>query len=168
MPQLAIQLLQPRGFAGQLADTAIRRIEGSVIPYYCTAFLPFGRFVTIDSAGKGIVSLPTQASDPIVGVTVMDEHYGAELATYTNPNGVQGYPANSQVSILTFGDIWMMSETAVNRAADSVLYRFAANGGLDQVGGVRASANTGSQAFARARFLESIAAPGLTLVNISR
>lgn len=177
MPQTSVDLRQPAWLGeGQLADTAVRRIEGAMqnYPNGVAGMLPFGRVVVRNAQGQAVLpSAAATATNPIIGVSVLNEKYGIPLsAAIAATNAPTGYPQgpNVLVDVMAFGDIVMQTEEAI-AATDvgaPVFYRFAGGTAPNNVVGRVRKAAVASEAeiLPNAKFITASAAGGLVVVRI--
>jgi hypothetical protein len=127
------------------------------------AELPYGRAVVYDAINAGstekAVALPSLTGQKIVGAVIFDHAH--EIQT-------TGIPDDGMVSIVSKGQIYMITEQAVT-PADPVFVRFnaaGATGTTPAVGQVRKDADTAkADAVTSARFMGVAAAGALVLVD---
>lgn len=173
MPQTSVQYRQPALLTeGQIATTKQRSIEGAIAnAKNGAAVLPFGRVAEMNPATRIVTSLdgaPTAGN--VLIIPVFTERFGLSLQELAANSANIGYPPDYElVEYITFGDVVMYSEQAVN-PGDPVFYRHTAGDAPNTiVGRVRKATvldETPATALATARFIETTGGPGLTIVRV--
>lgn len=176
MPQTTIGFRQGQAISeGQYATTAQRRIDGAIENFKngLAGILPFGRVVVRDPADttRQKVILPTAAAatQPPIGICVLDEEWGISLADLQSAVApTLGYPQgdNVIVGVTRMCDIWMYTEEAVV-AGDAVQYRYASGAAGTQLGRVRKTAVASeTSTLPNAQFLTPASANSLVIVRL--
>lgn len=145
-PQTAYSIDIPAAsYPGQIADNMQAKDIKSAANV--ASALPYGVCVVRDSANVGDMTklaarLPASGPDvtaagSVMGIVVADQ------ARAQDPSVAAAvYPINSCVPVMAVGRIWVQSETAVVDG-QPVFVRISANGGLTQLGALRADADGG-------------------------
>lgn len=182
MPQTTVAYRQPSAIGeGQFASTGPRRVDGAIERFVngMTANLPFGRVCVLDptdpNARKVILPTADAATQPPIGITILNEEYGvplSDLTAATNP--IVGYPPgiSAIVGIAPVGDYYMWSEEAITpadiRSRVPVLYRYAVDAAPnDHLGRIRKTAIASkTSVLPNARIITTTSAPGLVIVRL--
>lgn len=156
--------LRPLGYEGMICDTSIRTVRGAIEQWTTgTTSVPFGRAVVRLPSGK--ISLPTGAGQKVIGISVAHDDLGGSYANGINADPV--YPPNSPIDVLTFGDIFVWCEAAIDAEAPLLFRSVAAAAPLDKVGRFGAAAGTGLEALTGLRTLQKITAAGIVPVSFN-
>lgn len=168
MPQKSIQLFQPPAFEGMQATSALSVIRGASQELFNAGTVPiaFGSGVELKQGGQ--IYLPTSATTAIFGFSYLNEQWGQDFRTVIlDGTGRPAIAPNTPIPVLTFGDIWLWSEEAVNDG-DPVFVRIvAATAPNNIIGRVRKTADsTNTLAYSKARFIMRSTGAGLVKVNL--
>lgn len=158
MPQTSMSADPAVGLVGERAYPSRTDVVDSYQVGGSTA-IPFGVFVC-QSTTDALVTLPAQASD-VTGIGI-----GFALRDDTKPFDATGYAVGAGLGVLRKGYIRVNTEGAV--AKESAVYaRYSANGGLTQLGAIRADADSShAAAVPNARFMNTLSAAGQAIVEV--
>lgn len=125
--------------------------------------LPFGSWLAFGgSVGDQGLILPAASTAKIVGV-----HLHNFVFAQTRQLGTTGVKVGNQITALTTGHIWVISET-VAAPGDPVFIRYAAGAGGTRLGATR-NAAVSSETIdytARAKYITTAAAAGLAIIDL--
>lgn len=170
-PQTSYSINIPAvSYPGQIADASYFRDVISALAV--AAAVPYGVCVVQDTAnGAGFDNLAAKVPSTTGSITTAGQAYGIVLADQgraQDPSVVlPTYPINSALPVLRSGRVWVNSETAVADGG-GVFVRYAANGGLTQLGAIRADADTAhAAALPNSVFRGAYAAAGYVVAEIN-
>lgn len=145
--------------AGMVADSGVMDVmTGENV----AEAIPFGLFVSRDTAGDHRIKLPAAAAD----ITDVKKARGVAMnqqAIESSASGDPQYPIKSAVPVLKKGRIWVKVEEAV-APTDTVSIRHAAGG--NGVGSFCKTADGSRALLAGAKYLTTAAANGLAVVEM--
>lgn len=146
---------------GAIADNTLRDyfsgINADVVE------MPFGSWLALGgSVGDQGLILPAASTAKIVGVHLLNFVFAQ-----TRQLGTTGVKVGNQITALTSGHIWVISET-VAAPGDPVFIRYAAGAGGTRLGATRnaAVASETIDFTARAKYLTTCTAAGLAVVDL--
>ncbi|MBW4636336.1 MAG: hypothetical protein KME30_32005 [Iphinoe sp. HA4291-MV1] len=168
MSQTSVQYFQPPAFEGMLATEATHVIRGASQELYnpTDSVIAFGSGVELKSGGQ--IVLPDTSTTAIYGVLFLNDQHGQDFRTvFLDNTDRPGYPGKSPVGVLTFGDIWVYTEEAVNDGDSVFVRKVAGTVPNNIVGRFRKTADgANTVAFAKARFISKTTSAGLVKINI--
>lgn len=132
-------------------------------PFSGASGIPCGVVVsaTTNTMGKTVVTQPTVAGQPLIGVTIWNQQ---RLLDYNSVLGQYVYKPDDLISLLEEGDVVMFSEIAVD-VGQPVYSRLVADAALTRIGAISNTAGAGLELIPRAKFLEKSPA-GLVRVHV--
>lgn len=115
--------------------------------------IPFGRFVARGTKPVIQCKLPAAAADvtgnKALGIAIRTQAIEIPLNSTADPE----YPDNSAISVVSFGRVWVETESAATDTTKEVYVRHTAAGALNKLGGFAAAAGTGLAKLDNARWL---------------
>ena len=134
---------------GLLADSSLR----DIVSFAAETALPFGRFVARGTKPTEQCKLPAAAGDITdakkgLGVVIASQTVEVPLDSTADPQ----YPQYRNVPVLTFGRVWVLTESASTDTTKSVYVRHAVAGALNQLGAFSDAAGAGLEELSNAKW----------------
>lgn len=125
---------------GMIADSSLRNVDS----FIGEGAIPYGRFVVRGTDDEKQCKLPAAATD----ITDAKKNLGIALSTQEmeiplNSTADPQYPDKRAISTMSFGRVWVETESATTDVDQDVYVRHAVAGALNKLGGFAAAAGTG-------------------------
>ena len=166
MPQTRVSYSSPIGLEGQIASATYNVIRGTLQELLngMNTNLPFGRAVVTGDDPRKLV-LPSATGQQFRGITVINDSWGIDEMSYLAGENI-GFPVGTPVDVLTWGDIHVWVETAVN-IGDMATFRHTAEADpLDVLGRFSNAPSANHDAVPNGRFVTGTTGAGIAVLNL--